>query len=326
MKKPLGIFLLMAVLLTGCYRPGPGAKVWQASSGEASTTAASDSVYVTETPSPTEMVATSKAYATPTPNNPITLPTLRSEVAYYTVQAGDTLAKIAGRYQVSVNQILRENAIANPDIIEVGINLLIPVPYFDLLASPFKIIPDSELVYSPVNADFDVDAFVSSWNGYLASYYQTLDGVVTSGAGVVSRVATEYSVNPRLLLAVLEYQSGWVTESSPASETMVYPMRVYEDYREGLYSQLCWAASFLNEGFYQWAIEAISIWTLTDSTVVEVDPTINAGTAGVLNLMSNLTTAETWGQATSEAGIYQPTCRSLATHSLMLWNRCCPKT
>ncbi len=152
------------------------------------------------------------------------------------------------------------------------------------------------MVYSPVNADFDVDAFVSSWNGYLASYYQTLDGVVTSGAGVVSRVATEYSVNPRLLLAVLEYQSGWVTESSPASETMVYPMRVYEDYREGLYSQLSWAASFLNEGFYQWAIEAISIWTLTDSTVVEVDPTINAGTAGVLNLMSNLTTAETWAR------------------------------
>ncbi len=112
----------------------------------------------------------------------------------------------------------------------------------------------------------------------------------------MSRVATEYSVNPRLLLAVLEYQSGWVTESSPASETMVYPMRVYEDYREGLYSQLCWAASFLNEGFYQWAIEAISIWTLTDSTVVEVDPTINAGTAGVLNLMSNLTTAETWAR------------------------------
>ncbi|QRN84187.1 LysM peptidoglycan-binding domain-containing protein [Chloroflexota bacterium] len=305
MKKVLGIFLLMAVFLTGCYRPGPGAKVWQASSSEGSTSTEGMFIYATETPSPTEMAATSNAYATPTSNNPITLPTLRSEVAYYTVQAGDTLAKIAGRYQVSVNQILRENTIANPDIIEVGINLLIPIPSFDLLASPFKIIPDSELVYSPGNAAFDVDAFVSSRNGYLASYYQTLDGVVTSGAGVVSRVATEYSVNPRLLLAVLEYQSGWVTEATPASETMVYPMRVYEEYREGLYSQLSLAASLLNEGFYKWGIETISIWTLTDSTVVEVDPTINAGTAGVLNLMSNLTTAATWDQATSEAGIYQ---------------------
>jgi len=33
---------------------------------------------------------------------------------------------------------------------------------------------------------------------------------VLSGAAVVQRVADELSVNPKLLLAVLEYQSGWV--------------------------------------------------------------------------------------------------------------------
>ncbi len=259
---------------------------------------------MTETPSPAEMTATNAAFASPTPNDPITLPTLRSEVVYYTVQAGDTLAKIAGNYQVSVTQILQENAIANADLIEVGVTLLIPTPSFDLTAPSFKIIPDSELIYSPGNAGFDVNSFVANRNGYLASYSQTLDGVVTSGADVVSRVATEYSVNPRLLLAVLDYQSGWVTKSNPDSETLVYPLRVYENYREGLYSQLCLAASYLNEGYYQWEIEAISVWTLPDSTVIEVDPTINAGTAGVVNLMSLLTTAETWGTAVSEAGVY----------------------
>ena len=148
MKKYLGVFLLIAVLLSGCYRPGPGAKVWQASSSDGSTavTSADIAAQATETPSPIEPAATSAAYASPTPNDPITLPTLRSEVVYYTVQAGDTLAKIAGRYQVSVNQILRENVIPNPDIIEVGITLLIPTPSFDLTAPSFKIIPDSELI------------------------------------------------------------------------------------------------------------------------------------------------------------------------------------
>ena len=307
MKKYLGVFLLIAVLLSGCYRPGPGAKVWQASSSDGSTAVTSMDIaaQATETPSPIEPAATSAAYASPTPNDPITLPTLRSEVVYYTVQAGDTLAKIAGRYQVSVNQILRENVIPNPDIIEVGITLLIPTPSFDLTAPSFKIVPDSELIYSPGNAGFDVNSFVANRNGYLASYSQTLDEVVTSGADVVARVATEYSVNPRLLLTVLEYQSGWVTKQSPDSETLVYPMRFYENYREGLYSQLCLAARYLNEGYYQWEIEAISIWALSDTTVIEVNPTINAGTAGVLNLMSILTTAETWGTAVSEAGVYR---------------------
>lgn len=296
----------MVVMLSGCYRPGPGAKVWQASSSDGATIGVETSVSVqgTATPNPSELAATIEFYRTPTPNDPITLPTLRSEVVYYTVQAGDTLAKIASRYQVSVNQILQENAIANPDVIEVGVTLFIPTPSFILSASPFKIIPDSELIYSPGNSGFDVAGFVSGQNGYLASYSQALDGVVTSGADIVTRVATEYSVNQRLLLAVLDYQSGWVTQQEPASETLVYPMGFYEDYREGLYSQLCLAASFLNEGYYQWEIEAISIWALTDYNVIEVDPTINAGTAGVLNLMSHLTTAETWEKAVSESGVY----------------------
>jgi len=306
MKRYLGVFLLIAVMLSGCYRPGPGAKVWQASSSDGATEGVepSNTVQVTETPSPTELATTADAYPTPTPNNPISLPPLRSEVMYYTVQAGDTLAAIAGRYQVSVNQILQENSIANPDVIEVGVTLLLPIPSFNLSAPSFKIIPDSELVYSPSNAGFDVAAFVAGQNGYLASYSQELDGVVTAGADVVVRVATEYSINPRLLLAVLEYQSGWVTQQEPAGETLVYPMRIYENNREGLYSQLSLAARFLNAGFYQWQIEAISIWTLTDSNVIEVDPTINAGTAGVVNLMSRLTTAETWEKAVSESGVY----------------------
>ena len=179
MKRYLVVLLLITVVLSGCYRPGPGAKVWQASSsdGETDSVGAASSVQATETPSPAELAATEEAYPTPTPNNPITLPALRSEVVYYTVQAGDTLATIAGCYQVSVNQILQENSIVNPDVIEVGVTLVIPIPSFTLSAPAFKIIPDSELVNSLSNAGFDVAAFVSGQNGYLASYSQELDGV-----------------------------------------------------------------------------------------------------------------------------------------------------
>jgi hypothetical protein len=189
-------------------------------------------------------------------------------------------------------------------VIEVGVTLLIPTPSFDLVAPSFKIIPDSELVYSPVNAGFDIAGFVAGKNGYLASYSEEVDGIQTAGADIVGRVAMEYSVNPRLLLAFLDYQSGWVTKSAPDSETLTYPMRVYDSNREGLYRQLALAANILNEGYYLWQIEAISLWSLADTTVIEVDPTINAGTAGVLNLLQYLTTVETWGKAVSENGFF----------------------
>jgi murein DD-endopeptidase MepM/ murein hydrolase activator NlpD len=95
-----------------------------------------------------------------------------------------------------------------------------------------------------------------------------------------------------------------VTKSAPDSETLTYPMRVYDSNREGLYRQLALAANILNEGYYLWQIEAISLWSLADTTVIEVDPTINAGTAGVLNLLQYLTTVETWGKAVSENGFF----------------------
>jgi murein DD-endopeptidase MepM/ murein hydrolase activator NlpD len=43
---------------------------------------------------------------------------------------------------------------------------------------------------------------------------------------------------------------------------------------------------------------------LSDSSIIEVDPTINAGTAGVLNLMRYLTTSADWSWVVSETGIF----------------------
>jgi murein DD-endopeptidase MepM/ murein hydrolase activator NlpD len=60
----------------------------------------------------------------------------------------------------------------------------------------------------------------------------------------------------------------------------------------------------LNEGYYLWKINAIGIWTLKDNTVIQVDPTINAGTAGVLNLLRYLNTKAEWDRAVSDGGVF----------------------
>jgi len=98
------------------------------------------------------------------------LPTLRTSEDEYTVQSGDSLAQIALLNQVSVKQILERNDIKDPNLIIPGQVLIIPPASANEQATSFKIIPDSELVYSPSAKDFDTESVVWQFNGKLRRY------------------------------------------------------------------------------------------------------------------------------------------------------------
>jgi hypothetical protein len=196
---------------------------------------------------------------------------------------------------------MEANQIADPNLLEVGTVLKIPAPDLVGFGSPLKIIPDSELVYGSAAANFEIEEFIQSQNGYLSVYAQDVDGVLMSGSEIVQLVAQNYSVNPRILLALLEYQSGWVTNPAPFNTT--YPMEMVDENREGLYRQLAWAANTLNRGYYLWKVNALSTWVMTDGQVVPIDPTINAGTAAVQYFFSQLRGYEAWQYDVSERGV-----------------------
>lgn len=238
----------------------------------------------------------------PTPDPPRQLPTLRTSVDQYTVKPNDTLSKIAMRYGVSLNALIQYNQIANPDLLTVGQVLSIPPQDATQISSFLKLIPDSELVYSPATVFFNVEEFIHSQKGYLAGYSEVVEGTTLSGRSIVLRVAQEYSVNPRLLLAVLEHQSGWVTQSNPAQNTLNYPVGYYETWRDGLYSQLAWTANELNRGYYLWKVNAYASISLTDGNTRLMPATINAGTAGVYYLFSKLYDTSGWEKTIAETG------------------------
>ncbi len=124
------------------------------------------------------------------------LPTPRKEPVQYIVQPNDALGMIAQRYGVTLNSLVEANDIVNPNQLEVGQVLEIPVPN-PLPPEPgFKVIPDSELVYGPASADFDLAGFIRQKKGYLAQYKEDLDGRTFTSADVVARVAKENSVSP----------------------------------------------------------------------------------------------------------------------------------
>jgi LysM repeat protein len=240
----------------------------------------------------------------PTPDVPRELPEIRSEEEQYIVHSGDTLGKIAARYEITVSMLLAVNQITNPDLLEVGQELVIPAPIPGEPGSDFKIIPDSELVYGPLAQSFDVVGFVEQYDSYLGQYREEVEGQTLSGPEIVLLVGRDYSVNPRLLLAVLEYQSGWITQANPAKETRDFPIGNKESWRKGLYLQLAWAANNLNRGYYLWKVNGVGGWLLSNGIIIPIDPSINAGTAGVQQLFALLYERAGWDSAVSPDGLF----------------------
>lgn len=113
------------------------------------------------------------------------------------------------------------------------------------------LLPDAEVVYSPTALDFDVDAYLQENGGFLSEFeqYLMITGW-TSAAEIIERVALENSINPRLLIALLEYQSGCILGHPDDTEHFDTAMGAGDYYRKDLYGQLVWAAKVLSEGFY----------------------------------------------------------------------------
>lgn len=238
---------------------------------------------------------------TPTPDSPRILPTPRQDSTQYTVQSGDTLGGIAMNYDISLESLMAANNINNANQLEVGQVLNVPAPNPVGQAPGFKIIPDSELVYGPASIYFNIDAFIQSQNGYLATYTQDINGALLSAADIISLVSRNYSINPRLLIALLEYQSGWVTNPEPFN--ISYPMGLLDEGHYGLYRQLTWAANDLNRGYYLWRANAISTVVLNDGTIAPLDPSINAGTAALQYFFSDLDDRATWEADSGATGL-----------------------
>lgn len=242
--------------------------------------------------------------SSPTADPPKLLPTQRSKEVKHTVKTNETLGSIARLYGVDIELIIQANKITNPNLLNLGQILVIPVPSPQSPGPDFKIIPDSELVYGPASANLDISAFINQQDGYLEKYEEVIDRENFTGSEIVKRVSQETSTNPRLLLAVLEYQSGWVTLSNPAENRRDYPIGFLDATKKGLYRQLFWAANNLNRGYYLWRVNAINNWVLTDGKTIPVSPVINAGTAGAQHLMSLLYDQSGWNKAVSSKGLF----------------------
>jgi len=242
---------------------------------------------------------------TPTPDLPrISAQILPGGPQTYIVQYGDTLGGISTRFGVGLEALMLVNSLTDPNLLSVGQPLTIPAPTVQPPGPGFKIIPDSELVYGPMSITLDLESFIQGQRGYLATYMQDVDGETLNAAQIIRRVSQNYSVNPRLLLALLEYRSGWVTNPNPDPATLAAPLGIRDGWHDGLYLQLTWTANSLNRGFYLFREGLITQWVLADGSVVPIDAGINPGTAGVQYYFSISAGYSLWILDTSTNGMF----------------------
>ena len=214
---------------------------------------------------------------TPTPVPPI---------VYYS-QSGDTLPSIAFRFGVDPGVITSPQAFSPTELLQPGTLLVIPSVLSD--TGPDGIaMPDSEVVFSPSALDFDTRAFVENAGGYLSSYREYLVTGWQTGAQIIDRVAIENSINPRLLLALLEYKSRWVYGTPDSLSKIDYPMGYVDFNKKGLYQQLSWAVSQLSVGYYDWRGGFLNEVALQEGERIRISPELNAGTVALQYLFSRI--------------------------------------
>ncbi|MFZ3071106.1 MAG: LysM domain-containing protein, partial [Anaerolineaceae bacterium] len=252
------------------------------------------------TPEPTLAQPSSDPIATNL-SAPVLLSTLTQDINYedkapilYYSQSGDSLDVLAIRFGVGVSEITSTGPIPEEGFIPEGQLLLIP-SRLDSVSSNLKLFPDSELVNSQSALDFDVETFVAQAGGYLSTYHESVyaSGYL-SGAEIIKQVALDFSIHPRLLLAVLEYQSGWVYGSPETYEAEDYPMGLVESGQRGLYKQLVLAAGKLGTGYYGWREGTMVALIFPDGMVLRLASELNCGSVGLMYFFSQVHNRGDW--------------------------------
>jgi hypothetical protein len=243
---------------------------------------------------PTNSVSNLESMITPLAPTPLPTPTSGrpayppGELVDYTAQSGDTLPALASRFNTTVGEILEANPIIPRDATTMppGMPMQIPIYYLPLWGTAFQSIPDSAFVNGPAHVGFSTSAYVASSSGWLRNYQTYAGGRNRSGSEVVDYVAQNYSISPRLLLALLEYQSGALTHSEmPAGK---YLLGFRRNFYDTPYLQLVIAANILNNGYYGWRNGSLPEFDLPDGSLFRPDPWQNAGSAGLQYYFSRI--------------------------------------
>jgi LasA protease len=314
MQRPIAVILLVFIFsISACLSPSPS--IWgvpetptpsfvDANPPLFDPFVVSDDPDIFPTSTTVPAIATQMAY-TPTVTpvdmppliNPTFTPALDTAPYLYYAQSGDMLSAVAKRFGVEESEIVSSADLTKTTLIDPGTLLIIPNKIHEPTTPNVQIMPDAEVIFSNTSTDFDVSAYVKEQNGYLATFRDYIGSTGwVNGADAVDRLAIENSINPRLILGMLEFESRWVRGQPIDLFHKDFPMG-FNDYRfKGMSIQLVWAINNLSIGYYGWRAGTLTHIEFQDGTKLRLDPRLNAGTVAVQFLFSRVHSQSQWAQ------------------------------
>jgi LasA protease len=222
-------------------------------------------------------------------------------IFHYTTRPGDTAGALAQRFGVEEELIADPGEHPPQSMLPPGTALEIPNRLGPIETHPL-LLPDSDVIYSPVAKGFSVEEYSRSAGGFLSTYTEQVDDETLSGAQIVERVAQETSINPRLLLAFLQYRSGWVSGQPVNPGQIEHPIGFYAGGYSGLYKELILTARQLTLGYYGWRSGSLVELAFPNGSKLRIDPLLNPGTVALQYLFSKLYSFPDWNQELYKPG------------------------
>lgn len=240
--------------------------------------------------------------------NPTPLPTRPNyppgELVAYEAQTGDTIPALAAHFNTTEKEIFEANHVIPLDVTTLppGFPMQIPIYYQALWGSPYQILPDSLFVNGPLQSDFNTVEFVKRSPGWFKNYEFFTSAGTLKGGDLIDHIAGNFSISPRLLLALVEYQTGALSSLDPGKAEEEYPLGFRHYAHQGLYRQLTWAANILNNGYYGWRTGKLTVFELADGSLERPDPWQNAATVALHYYFAQTMSGEQYNQAIHSQG------------------------
>lgn len=277
----IAIFAIIVVLLTSC---GPRR----------------ESGYMLPETLTSGATPTAQATSTPASKRPIYAP---GTLVDYTAQSGDNLDLLSLRFGCTPKEILFANPQIPEDVTTLppGFPMKMPIYYKEFWGTEFQIIPDAAFVYGPDLLDFDLKAFLQSTTGWFKTYRAIINDRNLDAAGVLTYYAESFSLNPKMLLALIEYQTGALTNpvrESSGEETFLG----FDNYHRSVHLQISYVSDLLNDGFYRYFNGEMTGIEHSNGTLENFDPWQNSATAALQYYFSLLYEGDDYGQAIGPEG------------------------
>ncbi len=221
----------------------------------------------------------------------------------YSVQSGDTVSALASRFNISTSEILSQDLqmleVDYSSTLQPGALIILNLGKQPDWSPLIQIVPDNYYIFGLTQADFDSESFISQYPGWLSHFVETSNGRRITGSEILISTARNYSISPRVLLALLEFQLKALSDPTVPSS---FSLGCTEPTRKTLVKHLSWAANVLNNGYYGWREGSQVTFTDTNGNRIDPNPQSNAGSVAFYYYFSRFLSGEELTSAISETG------------------------